>query len=123
MLQWITFKYSFDQATNPARHFAYLVGVVDAVTVAVGDVSDSGGGRVSHSQKTGGCSSNGGSISTTVSYRGGISSNSGGGRVGKSVIADSDVGLADAGVRGVDGLGVGGHLSQVAIATQDVGLL
>ena len=50
-------------------------------------------------------------------------SQSGGGRVGESVIADSDVGLPDTGERSVDGLGVGGHLSEVSVAPEDVGLL
>ena len=96
-----------------------LVSVIDTVGVAVGDVSNSWGGRVSHSQQTGGGSdgrsgSDGG---------GGVVSQSRGGRVGESVIADSDVGLADAGERSVDGLGVGGHLSEVTVAPQDVGVL
>ena len=54
---------------------------------------------------------------------GGMVSQGGGGRVGQSVIADSDIGLADAGERSVDGLRVGGHLSEVSVAPQDVGLL
>jgi len=89
------------------------VGVVDTVGIAVGDVGNSWGGRVSYSQQTGGGSDGGG----------GMVSQCGGGRVGESVIADSDVGLADAGERSVDGLGVGGHLSEVSVAPQDVGLL
>ena len=71
------------------------------------------GGGVSYSQQTGGGSDGGG----------GMVSQCGGGRVGESVIADSDVGLPDAGERSVDGLGVGGHLSEVSVAPEDVGVL
>jgi len=94
-------------------HVDCSVGVVDTVGVAVGDVGNSWGGRVSYSQQTGGGSYGGGSVVSQC----------GGGRVGESVIADSDVGFPDAGEWSVDGLGVGGHLSEVSVAPQDVGLL
>ena len=96
-------------------HVECLVGVVDTVGVAVGNVGYSWGGRVSYSQQTGG-----GSDCRGV---GGVVCQCGGGRVSESVIADSDVGLSDAGERSVDGLGVGGHLPEVSVAPQDVGLL
>lgn len=42
---------------------------------------------------------------------------------GESGVADAHIGLAYAGVGGVDGLGIGGDLSQVARSAQDVGML
>jgi hypothetical protein len=54
---------------------------------------------------------------------GSVVSQGGGSRVGQSVVADSDVGLPDAREWSVDGLGVGGHLSEVSVAPEDVGLL
>nr|CAD7265937.1 unnamed protein product [Timema shepardi] len=55
--------------------------------------------------------------------RGQHSLHGGDGAVGESVVAHSHVRLGDAGVRSVDGLGVGGHLSQVTGSPQDVGVL
>jgi len=57
----------------------------------------------------------GGSIGAVIGYRGR--------RVSKSIVADTDVRLAHTGEGGVDGLGVSGHLSQVTVAPQDVGVL
>ena len=97
------------------------IGVVDTVGIAVGDMGNSWGGRISYSQQTGGGSDGGGGLVSQCG--GGLVSQCRGGMVGESVIADSDVGLPDAGERSVDGLGVGGHLSEVSVAPQDVGLL
>ncbi len=55
---------------------------------------------------------------------GGIAVGGGGdGTVGQSVVAHTHIRLAHAGVGGVDGLGVGGDLAQVAGGPQDVGVL
>jgi hypothetical protein len=56
-----TFQIRWGQAFNPPRHFAYLVGLIDTVGVAVGIMSDSGGFRVGDSKKTGGGGSDGAS--------------------------------------------------------------
>ena len=69
------------------------------------------------------CGSDGGCGVVSHCRGGSVVSEGRGGRVGQSVIAHSDVRLADAGERSVDGLGVGGHLSEVSVAPQDVGLL
>ncbi|KAJ8876223.1 hypothetical protein PR048_024133 [Dryococelus australis] len=114
-----------------------LVCVVDAIGVVVGHVGDDGGGRVGHTQETSGggvgtgCQGRGG-VGTGCQGRGGVGSYGSvvggygsvvGGAVGQGVVAYAHVRLGDAGVRGVDGLGVGGHLSQVAGRPQDVGVL
>jgi len=92
-------------------------------------MSYGGGGRICYSQRGGTYS--GGSVSSDswsgMDGRGGIgdggSSDGMSRRVSKSVIADTDVRLAHTGEGSVDGLGVSGHLSQVTIAPQDVGVL
>ena len=109
-------------------HVKYSVGVVDTIGITVGDVSNSWGGRVCYSQQTGGGSdcrggSDGGGGMVSHCRGGSVVSEGRVSRVGQSVIAHSDVGLPDAGERSVDGLGVGGHLSEVSVAPQDVGLL
>ena len=81
--------------------------------------SCNGGGVISHCR--GG--SDGGCGVVSHCWGGSVVSQGGGGRVGQSVIADSEVGLADAGEWSVDGLGVGGHLSEVSVAPQDVRVL
>jgi len=101
-------------------------------------MSDSWGSGIGDSQggcKSWSCANGGGGVGdgrggSVVSHcRGGsdgwgsVVSQGGGGRVGQSVIADSEVGLADAGEWSVDGLGVGGHLSEVSVAPQDVRVL
>jgi hypothetical protein len=86
------------------------VGICKAQTIGVGHMSNSGGGRVGDAQEA-------------VSSWGSAVSDCRGRRISKSVIADTDVRLAHTGEGSVDGLGVSGHLSQVTVAPQDVGVL
>ncbi|KAG8238344.1 hypothetical protein J437_LFUL018280 [Ladona fulva] len=89
-------------------------------------MGNSGGSGVGNSEKTGpgdggGVGSDGGSgVVSGVGGGGVVTGIGGGGGVGKSIIAHSDVRLADGGEWGVNGLGVGGHLSQVAVAPEGV---
>lgn len=117
-----------------------LPGVVDSESVAVGHVGDGGGSRVGNSEQSwgGGNGLNGwgtidgwvgigwGSVSwRSIGSWGVVSGWVGSGNVsnGQSWVADAHVRLAHRRVRGVDGLGVGRDLAQVAVGAEDVRLL
>ena len=97
-----------------------LPGVGETKTVGVGHVGNNGGGRVGDSEETSGggtsvCGTGSVGGDGCVGGVGGYGSMGGVGSDGsvggdEGIVAHTDIRFAHAGVGGVDGLGVGGHL-------------